>query len=110
MPGNEKYEISCTFIEFTAEQIQLLSLRLIKDKVNLISIPPLYLNENISIHSSVQNRVTVARFDANYPVTKITFNSITCDDQGSYTWTAIYYDGGIETVTAGQLITFIGIY
>jgi len=110
VPGQEKYEIACTFIGFTAEQIQLLSLRLIKGEINLISIPPLYLNENTTIHSSVQNRETVARFDTNNYVTKITFNSITCDDQGSYTWTAIYYDGGIETVTAEQLITVKGIY
>ena len=109
VPGHEKYEISCTFIGFTAEQIQLLSLRLIKGELNLISVPPLYLNDNITIHSSVHNRVTVARFDANNHGTKITFHSITCDDQGSYTWAAIYYDGGVKTVTARLLITITGI-
>jgi len=80
-----------------------------KGELNLISVPPLYLNDNIIIHSSVHNRVTVARFDANNHGTKITFHSITCDDQGSYTWAAIYYDGGVKTMTARLLITITGI-
>jgi len=95
----------------TTEQIAGMTLKLQKGGVNLISIPPLYLNINTIIHSSVQNRVTVARFDASNYVTKVTFNSITCDEGGSYTWSASYYEvggGGETTKTATQQITVKG--
>jgi len=92
----------------TTEQIKGMTLKLQKGGINLITIPPLYLNSNISIHSSVQNRVTVARFDTSNPVTKVTFNSITCDEAGSYTWSATYYEVGETTVTAIQQITVKG--
>jgi len=52
--------------------------------------------------------VVVARFGASNPVTKVTFNSITCDEGGSYTWSAVYYDDGEKTVTAKQQITVKG--
>ena len=65
---------------------------------------------NTLIHSSVQNRVVVAKFGASNPVTKVTFNSITCDEGGSYTWSATYYHKGEETVTANQVITVKGIH
>ena len=71
----------------------------------------MYLNTSNTIHSSVQNRVVVARFGAINPVTKVTFNSITCDEAGSYTWSASFYEvgGSAETTkTATQQITVKG--
>ena len=107
--GSNKYEITCTYNGLTTEQITGLSLKLQKGGVDLVVIHPLYLNKNTTIHSSVQNRVVVARFGASNPVTKVTFNSITCDEGGSYTWSANYYaDTGETTVTATQQITVKG--
>jgi len=107
--GNNTYEITCTYSGLTSAQIAGLSLKLKKGGVTLISIPPPYLNTNTTIHSSVQNIVVVARFGASNPVTKVTFNSITCDEAGSYTWSANYYaDTGETTVTATQQITVKG--
>jgi len=107
--GNNKYELTCTYSGLTSQQIQGLSLKLQKGGVNLISMPPLYLNKGTTIHSSVQNRVVVARFGASNPVTKVTFNSITCDEGGLYTWSATYYTDTAETTkTATQQITVKG--
>jgi len=106
--GNNQYEITCTYSGLDSGQIQGLSLRLQKGGVNLIEIHPLYLNKNTTIHSSVQNRVVVARFGATNAVTKVTFNSITCDQGGEYTWTAGYYDNGEKTKTANQTIIVKG--
>ena len=111
--GNNTYEITCTYSGLTSIQIQGLSLKLIKSGITLISIPPLYLNANITIHSSVQSRVVVARFGASNPVTKVTFNSITCEEGGSYTWSAVYYDGahgGETTLTTNQQIIVKGMH
>jgi len=107
--GNDKYEITCTYSGLDSGQIQGLSLRLQKGGVDLVVIHPLYLNKNTTIHSSVQNRVVVARFGASNPVTKVTFNSITCDEGGSYTWSASYYADTAETTkTVTQQITVKG--
>jgi len=62
--GNNIYEITCTYSGLNSGQIVGLSLKLQKGGVILISKPSLYLNMNATIHTSVQNRVTVARFDA----------------------------------------------
>ncbi|WAR04172.1 hypothetical protein MAR_019541, partial [Mya arenaria] len=106
--GNNTYQLTCTHSGLTESQIQLLSLKLVKDGVHLVVIPPFsFSGANVTVNATMSSRMSVVRFTANNPTTTVTFQFTKCGDEGTYTWVGFYYDptSGASQVSQTQDIT-----
>ncbi|XP_052804472.1 uncharacterized protein LOC128234335 [Mya arenaria] len=101
--GNNTYQLTCTHSGLTESQIDGLSLKFVKDGVVLVAVPPLsFSGGNVSVNATLSSRLSVVRFTANNPTTTVTFQSIECGDEGTYTWEGYYYDLTIGNTQVSQ--------
>ncbi|XP_052819115.1 uncharacterized protein LOC128244980 isoform X2 [Mya arenaria] len=101
--GNNTFQLTCTNSGLTSAATRGFAMLLVKNERSLVVIPPLYTGKSIKIN---YRRIAVKRFMLDNPTTTVTFHSIECSDDGTYTWDGSYYaiESGQTSIATRQAI------